>query len=387
MNIGFDAKRYFHNSTGLGNYSRTLVSGLVHSYPQNEYFLFNPKPSKRYTKEVAPNVHEVQPSGFLYKKLPALWRTKGITEDLKSARVDLYHGLSHEIPVGIDKTGIKSVVTIHDLIFERYPEQYGKLDRRIYRQKFQYACKHADRVIAISQQTAQDLVAIYKIDPSKIDVCYQSCDPAFGQQVSDKAKETIRRKYNLPQQYFLYVGSIIERKNLLTICQALHLLSNELDVPLVVIGAGKGYKEKVKAFIAEKGLGQQVIFLSESPLIDAAFQMPQTFAAIYQMAVAMIYPSFFEGFGIPVLEALWSRIPVITSNVSCMPETGGEAAYYIDPQSADEMAQGMLSIYHDSALRETMTLKGWQHAQRFIVEKCASSVMSVYQKVIHGRNF
>ena len=219
-----------------------------------------------------------------------------------------------------------------------------------------------------------------------MDICYQSCHPAFGEVVAAETKEVVRQKYHLPRDYFLYVGSIIERKNLLNICKALKQLQGRLSIPLVVIGGGRGYKEKVQQYLAANGLQQQVIFLNDTPAAksDPAFQKPETFAAIYQMAVAMIYPSYFEGFGIPVLEALWSRLPVITSNVSCMPETGGAAAYYVNPDNPEEMAAGMLAIYNDPALRTKMITDGWAHAQHFTLEKCAASVMNVYQKLIHG---
>jgi glycosyltransferase involved in cell wall biosynthesis len=386
MNIGFDAKRYFHNNTGLGNYSRTLVKGLAQYYPEHEYFLFNPKPSKRIQKEDNQHVHEVLPSGFLDSRLSSLWRSIGVKKDLKKRKIDLYHGLSHEIPIGIQRTGIKSVVTIHDLIFERYPEQFGTVNVQIYRKKFMYACTNADRVIAISEQTKQDIIERYQTDPAKIDVCYQSCDPAFAENITSEAKELVRKTYNLPQAYFLYVGSIIERKNLLNICKAIKQLQGTLSIPLVVIGGGRGYKEKVLQYIATNNLQQHILFLNDTPAAknDAAFQKPETFAAIYQMAVAMIYPSYFEGFGIPVLEALWSRLPVITSNVSCMPETGGKAAYYVNPDKPEEIAAGMVAIYNNRELRAKMIQEGLLHAHNFTLEKCAASVMNVYQKLLHG---
>ncbi len=309
MNIGFDAKRAFHNTTGLGNYSRTLITGLAQFYPQHQYFLFNPKPSKKFPKPPFENVHEVLPGGFLSKTFSSLWRSKWVIKDLQQSGIQLYHGLSHEIPVGIEKTSIPSVVTIHDLIFERYPEQFSKIDVQIYRKKFRYACQHANRIIAISKQTGQDIVEMYGIDADKIDICYQSCDPAFAQQVDEKEKELIREKFGLPSSFFLYVGSIIERKNLLNICKALQLMP-ESSIPLVVIGDGKTYKNEVKTYLAKHNLAHRVIFLSET---HAVGKDASTLAAIYQMSLALIYPSFFEGFGIPVLEALWSRVPVITS--------------------------------------------------------------------------
>jgi glycosyltransferase involved in cell wall biosynthesis len=382
MNLGFDAKRAFHNNTGLGNYSRTLISGLAQYYPGHEYFMFNPQPAKQFSKPDFSNVYEKLPEEFLSKNFPSVWRSNWIKGDLIHNQIDLYHGLSNEIPYSIKKTKIPSVVTIHDLIFERYPAQYNRIDIEIYRKKYKYACLNANRIIAISQQTKQDLIEFYKVDSSKIEVCYQSCAPQFTIRFNALEIENIKRKYDLPAEYYLYVGSIIERKNLLNICKALHLLKGKLNIPLVVIGKGKGYKEKVKSFIAEKNMKGQVIFLSENPLFNRATKMDM--AAIYQGALAMIYPSLFEGFGIPVLEALWSRIPVITSNVSCLPETGGSAAFYVDPSNKEEIANAMYEIKNDEDLKKKMVNEGISHAQNFTLEKCTAGIMSIYQKLLNA---
>ena len=173
MNIGFDGKRYFHNSTGLGNYSRTLVDGLTSLFPENQYYLFNPKASTKYQKASFSNLHEVQPEQVHSKLLNSLWRSSWVKKDFEHYSIQLYHGLSHEIPVEISQSGVKSVVTMHDLIHERYPEQYKKIDVNIYRQKFRYACKNADRVVAISHQTKNDLVEFYGADENKIRVRYE----------------------------------------------------------------------------------------------------------------------------------------------------------------------------------------------------------------------
>lgn len=305
-------------------------------------------------------------------------------KDLKKNKIDLYHGLSHEIPIRMRSTGIPSVVTIHDLIFERYPDQYNPVDVKIYRSKFQYACRNADRVIAISHQTKNDIVEIYGIDENKIDVCYQSCNDSFTKEVSVEEKQRVKTLYNLPDQYFLYVGSIIERKNLLNICKALAILKGKCDIPLVVIGDGDTYKKQVKEFIRANQLDSQIIFLSEREQVRSlpSFKYAKDFPAIYQQATAMVYPSVFEGFGIPVLEALWSRIPVITSNVSCLPETGGDGVYYVNPYNPEEIATGLWRVAYEEELRPVLIEKGWNHAQNFTRYKSAQAVMDVYLKLL-----
>jgi len=383
MNIGFDAKRAFHNQTGLGHYSRTLIDSLAKFYPDNKYFLFNPKRSSlfQFNEE---NIHQILPHRFPAPLFTAAWRSSWVKKDLKKLKIDLYHGLSHEIPIGIQKTNIKSVVTIHDLIHERYPEQYNPIDVKIYSKKFRYACQHANNIIAISEQTRKDILEFYKTPAEKIRVTWQSCNPAFGEPLSDAQKKIILLKYELPPKFFLCVGSIIERKNLLNICKAVFILRSELTMPLVVIGDGGKYKQQVKDFIKQNDLEKKIIFLSErsSAISSKTFQNGQDLPAIYQSATAMIYPSFFEGFGIPVLESLWSRLPVITSNVSSLPEVGGDAVYYVNPQSAEEIAEGMKKICSDQQFANDLRQKGLLQAKKFSLQNCAEAVMNVYKELI-----
>lgn len=382
MNIGFDAKRAYHNDTGLGFYSRTLLSLLSEYYPEHHYYLFNPKPANRFQLR-GNNFHEILPEGILNKLFSSAWRSSWVTKDLKKLKIDLYHGLSHEIPIGIDKTGIKSIVTIHDLIHERHPEQYNAIDVKIYSKKIRYACTHADLVIAISEQTKKDIIELYKIPEKKVTVCYQSCRPVFAEKINDEELRKVKEKYGLPDQYFLHVGSIIERKNLLNICKAIYHLHNEINIPLVVIGNGGKFKEQVKEYIRQNKIEDKIIFLSEGTTGNTLRndQYAMDFPAIYQSAVAMIYPSFYEGFGLPVLEALWSGLPVITSNVSCLPEVGGPGAYYVDPNSAEEIAAGMKKIVSDKSFAESMREKSRKHVLNFAPEKYAAHIMEIYKSV------
>lgn len=383
MNIGFDAKRAFTNGTGLGHYSRTLVRSLAEYYPSHHCWLFTPKVTDRFKTDDLANVRTILPEWFPATVLKGAWRSSWVRRDLLRNNIDLYHGLSHEIPVGIHRTKVRSVVTIHDLIFERYPGQFNPVDVRIYRYKFRYACTHADRVIAISAQTKSDIIELYGIDEKKIDICYQSCNGAFAEKLNEYRLREIRKQYNLPDRFLLYVGSLIERKNLLNIVKALHVLQHRIDLPLVVIGDGGAYKKVVQQFIADKGMSQQVRFLADDETVRnlPGYRSAADFPAIYQMASCMIYPSIYEGFGIPVLEALWSGLPVITSNVSCLPETGGDAAFYVDPFNVEEMANGIAAVSADESLRARMIEKGYRHARLFTREQCAAGVMQVYQQL------
>lgn len=387
MKIAFDAKRAFKNQTGLGQYSRTLITALCTNYPENKYFLCTPETSPAFTVSNCMSATVLRPKGVFANLFKSAWRSSGVKHDLKKKGVDIYHGLSHEIPLGIQHTGIRSVVTIHDLIFEKHPEQYNAADVLIYRKKFKNACENADKIIAISEQTKKDLREIYHIPEEKISVCYQSCDPAFSSQISAEEKSRIKNLYQLPDRFYLSVGSIIERKNLLLIAKAMKILKDKSlaasVLPLVVIGEGKKYKQQVKDFLKDNDLQDKMIFLNENEQIKSlpSFNSSADLPAIFQLATAMIYPSTDEGFGIPVLEALWSRLPVITSDCSALPEAGGSGACYIDPYDADELATAMSEVADDEVLRQEMIRQGCKHVANFTPEKTAAAVMNVYQSI------
>ncbi|PSL25974.1 glycosyltransferase family 4 protein [Chitinophaga ginsengisoli] len=376
MNIAFDAKRAYQNNTGLGNYSRTLISSLATYYPQHDYFLYAPKLTNMYTTDAYPNMQPVLPEKRLHRWFRSAWRSKYVVGELEAKGIDIYHGLSHEIPFGIDKSSVKSVVTMHDLIFERYPGQYNPIDVQTYRRKAKYACQHADKVIAISEQTKQDLIQFYKTPAEKIEVVYQSCDESFGVAHDKTRIGQMKEQYGLPASYFLYVGSIIERKNLMGILQAMLLLKAEVDLPLVILGGGSSYKNKVKAFAQKHDLSDRIIWLNEKARI-ADTDVP----VLYQGAEALIYPSIFEGFGIPILEALWSRTPVITSSGSCFGETAGDAALYINPLQPATIADAMRRVLNEKSFAADMRTKGWTHAQLFSRERCAAAMMKVYESL------
>jgi glycosyltransferase involved in cell wall biosynthesis len=385
MKIGFDAKRAFHNTTGLGHYSRTLLRSLAEYFPENQYWLYNPKPSAFFNTSAFPNIKERLPATAFGRFLPSWWRTNGITPQLQQDGIELYHGLSHEIPLGIRKTGIPSVVTMHDLIFERYPKQYPFIDRFSYRRKFKYACSHADLVIAISEQTKSDLINYYHTPAEKIRVCYQSCNAAFfaAGDIPAATLERVRMQYQLPPEYYLSVGSIIERKNLLAVCEAIHINRSHIDIPLVVIGTGGAYKQQVMDYVKQKDLSKLIIFLSDTPAAcaSATFKDATDFPAIYRMAKMMVYPSLFEGFGIPILEAMAAGIPVVTSNTSCMPETGGNAALYINPLDSEELAHAIRQVLTNPATASEMVIKGHQQVLHFTAANTALEVMKVYREL------
>ncbi|MBT6499654.1 MAG: glycosyltransferase family 4 protein, partial [Deltaproteobacteria bacterium] len=294
MKIGFDAKRYFANYTGLGNYSRSLIENLVKYYPDNQYLLythrFNPEVAARFPIS-DPQVSIRTPASLLGKVNSSVWRSFFLGRDLALEPPDIYHGLSHEIPLGIQKMkGLKKVVTIHDLIFMRYPEFYRRAERAVYTRKFKFSCQHADRIVTVSEQTKKDIVQYFETPAEKIETIYQSCDPTFLRIVPENIQQIVKNRYRLPNDFILYLGSFNERKNLIGLIDGLGVMNKGLDVPLVMIGGGKQYKTRVMKQIHHLGLNNRVMIRSDVPNED----LP----AIYQLAKLFVYPSIFEGFGI-----------------------------------------------------------------------------------------
>ena len=374
MNIGFDAKRAFHNFTGLGNYSRTLIETLSTYYPNDELHLFSPKPSISPRVQPlldAPSVFSHFPTGF-WKKMRPVWRSYGIKSDINAAKIDIFHGLSNELPWELP-IKVASVVTIHDLIFERYPAFYPRFDRWVYRQKFRRACQQADVVVAISEQTKQDIVDFYKIPESRIQVIYQSCHRQFyvNGKPSIDAQKAVVKHHNLPNNFFLYVGTVNERKNLLGLVEGLKQLSGSTN--LVVVGEGGAYFKKVREYVVSQGLTNTIFYLPKVDFVD----LP----ALYAASAALILPSFFEGFGIPIIEALWSGTPVITSVGSCFAEAGGDGALYINPSKSSEIAEAILKIKTDETLRNALILRGANFVQKFHEKHIAKQWHNTYRQL------
>ena len=372
MRIGFDAKRAFNNSAGLGNFSRNTINALAQQNPESQQFLFSP--SVNHSLFTSPkNATVIRPHGLWWKTFPNAWRSVKVAREAEDLKLDIFHGLSHELPIGIEYSGVKTVVTIHDLIYLRYPDYFKKIDRAIYDRKFRYACQVTTKIHAISEQTKYDLISYYNIPEDKIEVIYQSINPLFFEEVAEAQKKAVRQKYHLPERFLLSVGTIEPRKNLMGLLEG--MLFSRIDLPLVVVGKSTDYRKKVQQLVNSRPRELKVFFLTG--VNDNELH------ALYQSAEAMVYPSLFEGFGLPVVEAQASGCPVITSNISSMPEAGGNAAIYVDPQKPEEIGRVMETLLNSSAIAGKLVEKGIENAQLYTPDHYARQLINLYKNILN----
>jgi len=374
LTIAFDGKRAANNKTGLGNYSRHIISLLAKFFPENNYAVFLPKENKNpQFKEILeknPCIKTVLPSSQIWRKLSSLWRVFSIKNDIIKLGNVIFHGLSNELPLTIKKTGAKCVVTIHDLIFLKYPQFYNFFDRKIYAHKFRKACENADKIIAVSECTKRDIIDFFGISNEKITVIYQGCDKVFKTEIPGEILQKIKQKYSLPDRFLLNVGSIEERKNALLIIRALPLLKEKL--PLVIVGKRTKYTLEVEKEAERLGVKNRVQIFDKVPFEDLA--------PFYHLCEVFVYPSRYEGFGIPVIEAINCGVPVIAATGSCLEEAGGPDCLYVSPDDEKALAEAV-EKFSDKDFRLRAVEKSREYVKKFSEEIQAEKLMECYKKI------
>lgn len=376
LKIAMDGKRAVANNTGLGNYSRLVADVLSRLYPDNEYRLYVPKIKENprlSTLLERDNVKLFTPDTAFGKNFSSIWRVSSLSGQLNRDKADLFHGLSNELPLTIAKTKIPAVVTIHDLIFRRIPENYKFVDRKIYDYKFRKAAENADRIIAITECTKRDIVEMYGISEEKIDVVYQGCDQSFSLPVSDEKLNEVAALYNLPERYIISVGTVEYRKNQLLAIKSLTCIDD--DVHLFIVGRRTEYAHELDRYIEDKGLQNRVHFLQNIPF--------DHLPALYAMAQFSSYTSRFEGFGIPVIESISAGTPVIAAKGSSLEEAGGPGALYVDAEDLTSFVDAARLLLSSESHRREIILHGKSYITKFSPDNFAAGIVNTYKKVLN----
>lgn len=372
MRICIDASPAVHHRGGFGRYVQELATGLLAVDPDNEYVAFY---NHAAAAQVEPPLDGL--SHFTTKLSNRPWRLSvvlayltRIPQDRLFPGTDVFHATDNLLP---RLSQVKSVFALQDLIFRFYPETHKPLNRWFLTLMMPRFLQAADAVIAISECTSKDAVRVYGLDEAKIRVIYAAVSASFHARAPE-AISLVRRKYGLPDSFILSVGTIEPRKNLTSLLEAYRALKNEgSDCKLVIVGKRGWLYKGFYTRLHELGLEQEVVF--------PGFVPDEDLPTFYSAADLFVFPSLYEGFGLPVLEAMACGVPVITSDTSSLPEVAGEAALLVDPTSVEALVAAMRRVLDDRALQAEMRARGLKRADRFTWHETARRTAEVYREI------
>ncbi len=368
MRIGIDARKL--HDFGIGTYIRNLLRELAAMDHDTEYVVVSRPDDAAAVCALGRNFRPVPSTAGNYSFAEQL----AIPQALRRERVDLFHAPHYVLPPLV---ACPSVVTIHDCIHLMFPQYLPNRWALAYaRTSISLAAKRATRVLTVSESSKRDIQRFVDIPPGKIDVIYNSFDPRFGAEPNEETIDRVRERYQLHSDFVLYAGNVKPHKNLERLIEAFHIVRNRgLDeLKLILIGDDLSKYTALRRAVHRHQLHNFVRFLGYVP--------EDTLAVMYRLAGVFVFPSLYEGFGLPPLEAMASGTPVVTSNVSSLPEVAGDAAVLVDPYSAEAIADGMHRVLTDQALRNDLRRRGPQHASQFSWQSSVRRVREIYGQVL-----
>jgi len=367
LRIGLEVSPLAINSTGIPNYIRRLLRGFASLDTGNRYLMYTNRPLPE-DLDLPSNFHEV----LVNRPLPRfqLWFQLALPGRLRKDGVDVFHGLFSRLPL---RMPVPSVITSHDLSGYRMPGMHKKwthMTNLIY----PVYMRRADRIIAVSEFTAGEIGKYFPESSSKTRVVHEAAPPEYSRVTDRAALEELRGKYGLPERYVLFLGTLEPRKNLPRLLEAYISIMGEIDHSLVIAG-GMGWKSReLLDSLASSGAGDRVRL--------TGFVEAEDVPGLMSLADMFVYPSLYEGFGLPILEAMACGTPVITSSVSSMPEVAGSAALLVNPLSVEEIGQALLRLAADVELRSELSSRGLEREAGFSWERAARETLAVYEELL-----
>jgi glycosyltransferase involved in cell wall biosynthesis len=375
MRVGIDATAVPLQRTGAGNYIVNLIRTLGHVDRSNEYVIFG---KSAHEEELSPD-GEAANIRFIRQDFPGrgarlAWEQVGLPGQVRAHRLDVLHSPHYTMPL---RHSARSVVTFCDMTFVLHPELHQMVKRVFFPTMMRLSARRADRLIAISESTRDDLVRMWGVDRAKVTAIPLAADPEFRPRDPAEIAETCGRYGLRPGDYILYVGMLEPRKNVDRLVEAFGLVADKLPgVDLVIAGRRGWMYDQIFARVEALGLGDRVRF--------TGYVLSRDLPALYGGARLFAYPSKYEGFGIPVLEAMSCGAPVVTTNVSSMPEVAGDATVLVAPDDVGGLAEALLRVSTDHALRDDLECRGLARAKTFSWERCARETIAVYEAARTG---
>jgi glycosyltransferase involved in cell wall biosynthesis len=367
VRIGIDARKL--HDFGIGTYIRNLLRHLSRLDRTTEYVLLARPEDREALKSLGENFRTVAETAGNY----SISEQVRIPLALKRERVTLFHAPHYVLPPLVR---CKSVVTIHDCIHLMFPQYLpNRLALAYARTSITTAAKRATRVLTVSESSKRDILRFVPVPPEKIDVIYNAYDERFGVEPNEEDVVRVRERYQLHDEFVLYAGNVKPHKNLARLIEAFHLVRNRgLDhLKLILIGDEISRYASLRRAVHQHQLHRYVRFLGYLP--------EETLAVMYRLAGVFVFPSLYEGFGLPPLEAMASGTPVVTSNVSSLPEVAGDAALLADPHDPSAIADAIYQVLTDPALRSELRRRGLARARQFSWETSARRVHDIYHQV------
>lgn len=373
--IGFDARYANVEGSTIGTYSRLMVEALATACPEECYARMY-IPRRRTLSEFKAldeqhNIEAMEPDGLFWRKLPWAWHLWGIGRDAERGDVALYHGLAGELPVGLARRNIRSVVSVHDLSFLRLRRYHNPIERTLRRLKLLHTLHLADRIVAVSENLKRDLVRYLKIDPDKIDVIYCGCDHSYTIAPTDMKIAEVREKYALPKRYILNVGEQSERGNQSLIIEAMAQLDE--DINLVLVGSETSYTRLLLRRAKSLGMRDRIHIINTHSTDELA--------AIYSEALLLAHTALYDGFATQIVEAENIGTPVIATKGSSMEEAGGSHSLYVNAENHEELAAAIERVVGDPILRHNMVERGKEYVHRFRGEVIAYNLINCYKRI------
>lgn len=383
MRIGFNGRYLQKTPSGIEYYLLNLINALTKMDSQNEYYLFlNRQPFKslemknRLDRAGAKIRVSDWPSRSSFSRL--IWDYAVLPRDLKKERIDIFHGSSFSVPLA--KT-CPSVVSIHDLAFSYFPEGYPKASLYYFRILLPLVVKQANMIITDSESSRRDIVDMFAVPTTKVAVVYHGIGSDFRIVDDPDRLERVQRKYRITREFMLNVsGLITPRKNLITLFESYAKLRRKhiMNHQLVVVGKPGWLYSKIFETVARLGLQEDVVFTGPVPYDDLI--------ALYNAAKLLVFPSWYEGFGYPVLESMACGTPVVASNVSSLPEIVGAAGLLVNPADKDELADSINRVLEDDILKNRLIKRGLLRAKSFTWEKTARQTLRLYERTVSETN-
>jgi glycosyltransferase involved in cell wall biosynthesis len=377
MRLGFDLRPFLREETGVGTYLRNLLFQLAEIDRTNEYFLFSSSWKDRFPAEKVPPFERLK---FRDCRLPvrvlnSLWQKRGRPSLDFFFRTGL--DLTHSATPLILPTRGKKIVTVHDIFFMDFPDQAGEEAGKVFFRLAAASFRDADGIVTSSTVTSVELVSRFALDEKKVRIITPGLDRRFLEDVPAAELKATRKRCNLPPSFLLFVGAQVPRKNLVRFVEALKIVHlRGLQIPLVLVGPEGEDSEGIRAKAEKLGIGHWVMttgYLEEKDIRNA-----------YRLASAFVLPSLCEGFGMPLVEAMASGVPIAASRISAIPEVCRDAAVYFQPDDAEGMAKKVASVIEDEDLRKRLIARGKERARDFSWKKAAAETLAFYESVVQG---